>query len=245
MSTLSHGWARPSVEARIAAHVHAWEKVKQAPSHPHEVLPFVTISREFGCDAVPLAQRLVEILNERCRPSIPWVAYDRELLDRVASEMKLARDVIESLDGVRRNEMTELLNNILSRKVDDVVVFRKMAEVVRSLATHGHAVLVGLGCYMITQDLKTGLHVRLVASRAWRVHKISVDRGIPQREAEIVVGEGEKQRDNFLRTFFTHDPQHPFHHDLIIDASAFNLAQAAEIVFTALGARFGETLVGA
>jgi hypothetical protein len=31
----------------------------------------------------------------------------------------------------------------------------------------------------------------------------------------------------------------------VIDNSRFNLAQIAEIVFTALGARFGETLVSA
>ncbi len=245
MSTLSHGWAVASLEARIAAHVHAWEKVKHTTAHAHEIYPFVTISREFGCDAVPLAHRLIEILNERCRPSIPWVAYDREVLDRVATEMNLSREIIESLDGLRRNEMTELFNNILSRKVDEVLVFRKMAEVIRSLATHGHSVLVGRGCYMVTQDLKTGLHIRLVAPRNWRIHKVAVDRGITQREAEVLVGEGEKQREHFLRTFFTHDLQHPFHHDLVIEASAFNLAQAAEIVFTALGARFGEQLVAA
>ena len=232
-------------EARINAHVRAWEKVKQAPSHPHEFLPFVTISREFGCDARPLAQRLTEILNERCRPSIPWVAYDREVLDRVASELHLARDIVESLDGMRCDEMSELFNSFLNRKVDEALVFRKMAEVIRSLATHGHVVLVGRGSYMLTQDLKTGLHIRLVAPRGWRVHKVETDRQLSRANAEKIVSDGERERSHFLQTFFVHDPGHPFHHDLIIDSSRFNLAQTTEIVFTALGARFGEQLVGA
>jgi cytidylate kinase len=245
MSKLPHGWAAANLEARIAAHVHTWEKHQAVEEHPHELYPFITLSREFGCEARPLADRLVEILNERCRPSIPWLAYDRELLDRVANELHLARAVVESLDGVRRNEMSELFDSILNRKMDEALVFRKLAEVVRSLAIHGHVVLVGRGGCMITQDLKTGLHVRLVAPRNWRIHRVETDHGLSRPEAEQLVDRHEKERQQFLKVFFSQDPAHPFHHDLIIDVSAFNQAQVAEIVFTALGARFGEALVGA
>jgi len=117
--------------------------------------------------------------------------------------------------------------------------------VIRSLAIHGHTILVGRGSFLITQDLRTGMHVRLVAPRDWRVHSVATDREITSSEAEKIVEQGERRREHYMRTFFAHDPSHPFLHDLIIDNSRFNLAQIAEIVFTALGARFGETLVGA
>jgi hypothetical protein len=111
-----HGALKPSLDARIAAHVHAWEKIKTAPAHPHETHPFITISREFGCEAWPLAQRLAEILNEKLRPAKPWVAYDRELLDKVARELQLRREIVESLAGRRRNEMSELFDTLLNRR---------------------------------------------------------------------------------------------------------------------------------
>jgi cytidylate kinase len=242
-SVLSGGGVK--LQARIAAHVHAWEALKRAhPSHCHECLPFITISREIGCEAQPLADRLVEILNERCRPSIPWVAYDHEVVDRVAQELHLARNVVDSLDGKRRDEMSELFNAVLNVKVDESVVFRKTAEVIRSLAAHGNAVLVGRGSYLITQDLKTGLHVRLVAPQSWRVHKTACDAEISLAEAERQVQEADKERAHFFKTFFVQDAAHPFCHDLLINNSQFNLAQIAEIVFAALSARFGEILVG-
>jgi cytidylate kinase len=65
------------------------------------------------------------------------------------------------------------------------------------------------------------------------------------REAEKVVEEGEKQRLRYIDTFFVLDSQQPFLPDLVIDNSRFNLVQIAEIVFGALGSRFGETLVSA
>ena len=246
MSKISHGWAMANLEGRITAHVHAWEKAKERgqPLAP-ETYPFVTISREFGCEGGALAVRLQEILNERCRPFFTWVAYDQEVLDEVAKALHVARGVVETIDGHRRSEMSELFDAILNQRVDEALVFRKMAEVVRSLAIHGHTVLVGRGSYLITQDLKTGMHVRLEAPRDWRVHRIATDRELSMTEAEKVVHQGERERDHYIKTFFTQDPAHKFHHDLVIDNSRFNLAQIAEIVFTALSVRFGETLVGA
>ena len=232
------------IEARLAAHVHAWEVLRQAYPVRYESLPFITLSREFGCEGRLLADRLVEILNERCRPTVPWVSYDHEVIDRVARELRLSRAIVESLDGQRRDEMSELFNAILNVKVDEALIFRKMAEVIRSLAAHGNTVLVGRGSYLITQDLKTGLHVRLMAPRAWRVARLAADRAIAVRDAERLVLEGERERARFHATFFVQSPDHPFHHDLVIDNSRFNLAQIAEIVFAALSVRFGEILVG-
>jgi cytidylate kinase len=246
MSKLSHGWALANLEARITAHVHAWEKAKERGQPlAAETYPFVTISREFGCEGTELAHRLQEILNERCRPFFTWVAYEQEVLDKVADELHLARGLVESIDGHRRGEMSELFDAILNRRVDEALVFRKMAEVIRSLAIHGHTILVGRGSYLITQDLRTGMHVRLVAPRDWRIHRIATDREIANAAAARIVEQGEREREKYIRTFFAHDPLQPFLHDVVIDNSRFNLAQIAEIVFTALGVRFGETLVGA
>jgi len=246
MSKTSHAWVEPSVDARIAAHVHAWEKIKAVSGlRPLEKFPFITVSREFGCEALPLAQHLVQILNERCRPTYPWVAYDREVIDKVAQEMHLSREIVESIDGHRRSEMCELFDSILNRKVDESLVFRKICQVVRSLATHGHAVLVGRGSYLVTQDLKTGLHVRLVAPRPWRIHRVADVQQLSYHDAEKAVDQCEKEREKFVQTFFVHDPRTIRYHDVTIDNSRFDLAQIAEIIFAALGARFGEILVNA
>jgi cytidylate kinase len=246
MSRLSHAWAEANLQARITAHVHAWENARQSGQPlATGTTPFVTISRQFGCEAVPLALRLSEVLNERCQPFFTWVAYDRQLLDKVSQELQLQRGVVEAVDGRRRNEMSEMFDAILNRRVDETLLFRKLAEVVRALAIHGHAILVGRGSYLLTQDLKTGLHVRLEAPRDWRIAQIASKREVDHATAAKLVEDAERQREQFLRTFFVQDPKHPFHHDLVIDNSRFNLDQVVEIIFTALSVRFGETLVGA
>ena len=235
-----------SLEARIAAHVHAWQQTRQSGKpRPPETLPFVTISREFGCDAADVAQQLVELLNKRCKPIHSWVGYDRELLDKVASELHLCRELLDALDERRRDEMSELFDTILNLKVDDALVFRKLAEVIRSLAVHGHSVLIGRGSYLLTQDLKTGTHVRLVAPRDFRIHAFAHRFDLLPQEAVKQVAKGEKERERYLQTICVRDPSHSHYHDLIIDRSRFNTTQIAEIICLALRQRFGDRLASA
>ncbi len=240
---MSHGWATPTPEARIAAHVQAWEHARRLePPHRPEILPFVTINREFGCIALHVANKLADLLNERSEPAVLWVAYDRELIDRVAQELHLQRDVVESLDGARRSGMTELFDALLNRRVAESVIMRKQAEVIRSLAFHGHSVIVGRGSHLLTRDLKTGLHVRFVAPHEWRVERVARARNISLAEARRIVAEGEKERAQFLRTCFIQAPGDSFPYDLIIDVGRFAPAEVAEIVAAAvLTPRFGET----
>lgn len=246
MTQISQGWVGADVEVRMAAHVNAWEKVKPlGDKYRLETYPFVAISREFGCEALPLAQQLVETLNERCRPSIPWVSYDRELLDKVAEDPAAQQAILDMLDAKRRAAMGKLFDNIINRQGADALAVRQLAEIIRTLAVHGHAVLVGRGSALVTQDLRNGVHIRLVAPRSWRVHAIATNRNLSLAKAEKTVTEGERQRQHYINTFFVLDPHYPFPHDLVIDNSRFNLMQIVEIVFTALGARFGDTLVSA
>ena len=242
MTKIPHLGARPDLEARLSAHVQTWKKLQQAsPRHPSEVYSFITISRQYGCEGAMLAHRLVDVLNDRCHPSFPWVAYDHELLNKISQEPHLRSAVVEALDSRRRDQMSKLLNTILNKHADDALEMRKLAEVVRSLALHGRAILIGRGSYLITQDLKTGLHVKLIAPVDWRALKVASTRNVSQAEARKIVADGEKQRGNYLQTHFIQHPEHLITPDLTIDNSRFNLVQIAEIVFTALSARLGKT----
>jgi hypothetical protein len=121
------------------------------------------------------------------------------------------------------------------------VVFRKLAELMRSLAIHGHD-FGGAGQLLDHTGFADGMRA-IGRSRDWRI----------QRFRSIEALHTTRPRDSRTRRagreqyagVLHQDEAHPFVHDLTIDNSRFNLAQIAEIVFTALGARFGETLVSA
>src|ERR1039458_10812475 len=114
----NHPWASRSVEGRLRVRVQTWEAARSAGQPiPLGKQPFITLSREFGCEAVTAANRLAEILNEHWHPILPWMAYDREVLDQVARELHLQRAIVEFMDETRRGEMAELFDAILNHKV--------------------------------------------------------------------------------------------------------------------------------
>ncbi len=246
MSKSPYGWVRPDLDARLDAHVRAWHKPKHADSpRSPEFHQFITISRQYGCEGAALAHRLVDVLNERCRPSFAWVDYDHELLNKISTDPHLRGTVTEALDSRRREGTGKLFDTILNREADDAPEMRQLAEVVRSLAILGRAILLGRGSYLITQDLKTGLHVKLIAPLDWRALHVAATREVTHGEAKKIITDGERRREQYLRKHFVEHPEHVINPDLVIDNSRFNLVQIGEIVFTAVSARLGKMLVHA
>ncbi len=246
MTKSPHGWVRPDLDARLSTHERAWQKTKHtdSPRSP-EFHQFITISRQYGCEGAALAHRLVEILNERCRPSFAWVAYDHALLNKISTDLRLRKNVIEALDSRRHERMGKLFDTILNHKADDASEMRQLADVVRTLATLGRAVLLGRGGYLITQDLKTGLHVKLIAPLDWRALHVAATREVTHGEAKKIVKDGERRREEYLRRHFVEHPEYVVNPDLVIDNSRFNLVQIGEIIFTALSTRLSKMLVKA
>jgi cytidylate kinase len=244
MSKSPHGWVRPDLDARLATHKRAWQKPNHAdaPRSP-EFHQFITISRQYGCEGAALAHRLVDILNERCRPSFPWVTYDHELLSKISTDPQLRKNVVKSLDNRRHEQMGKLFDTILNRKANDASEMRQLADVVRTLALLGRGILLGRGSYLITQDLKTGLHIKLIAPLDWRALRVSSTREVSHGEAKKIVTAGERRREQYMRKHFVEHPEHVIHPDLVIDNSRFNLVQMGEIVFTAVSTRLGKLLV--
>ena len=56
--------------------------------------PFVTISRQYGCDGYELGDLLVKKLNDR-EGDGKWRAFKKELLKQLAADAGLAEEVVE------------------------------------------------------------------------------------------------------------------------------------------------------
>ena len=62
--------------------------------------PYVTISRQYGCDGYELADLLAEKLNEHLKDQHrkqdkPWTVFKKELLKQLAEDTGLTEDIIE------------------------------------------------------------------------------------------------------------------------------------------------------
>jgi cytidylate kinase len=188
-------------------------RARVAPEHtllyddaPGAVRRFVTISRQAGAGAKQIGQRLAERMSALGPNDPPWTSWDRDLVEKIAAEHHLSRELIETLSDHNRSWLETWIASVQSSVnrhfPDEFQVYRRVAQTLRAMAQGGYVVLVGRGGMCITRGMPGGLHVRLVAPRADRVRAFAERNSVSMDEADRMVRSIDLGREKFYRHFF-------------------------------------------
>lgn len=222
-----------AVDIRISHMIEALRRYRFEKSAP--VLPFITISREYGCRAFEVATALATRFNEQQAQNPPWAVYDRNLVEKVAGDFKVANRLVESMTTEHRGALEEFLNSQVLKIPSQDVVFKRMSRVIRSLAWHGNAIIIGRGGAHLCRDLSSGVHVRLNAPFYWRLERYR--RRYPGEDREEVrkqLIEMDRERRRFYEKHFGSDHRLAHDFDLEINDSRFTADQIVSFVLTAM-----------
>ena len=206
----------PSVEMRLGSLLEFSRRREQEALSPHrpKARQTITISREFGCEAYPVAECLRQLMEKK--HGEPWVLMDKGLLEEIANNNDLSANIMNSL-GEKSRFLDEILATFSARWKSEKDYFRVLCRHVLSLAEQGNMIIVGRGGSIVTQPLKNCFHFRMYASPAFKVRSITRRLGIDAEEAERIIAKRQKQRDNFIRDFLDQDA-----HDLSFYHLVFN-----------------------
>lgn len=195
----------PSIDMRLSSLLEVNRRRDlelEARSKAQKSRPTITLSREFGCEAYPVAEHLREILEKKSGE--PWVVMDKELLEQVASNHNLSEDILKRL-GEKNLFMDEMLATFSPRWKSDKDYFRLLCRQIVSLASAGNVIIVGRGSAFITQSLANCHHFRIYASQKYKTGSIARRLGISSDEAEKMIAVKQKQRDKFIHDFLDRD----------------------------------------
>jgi len=225
-----------SMEKYIFAQVTYWKQQKDqlATIEKSNRLPFITISREYGCGGFEIAKRLSEIFNDELKQAPQWAAYNRMILDRVMDDMGLSSSLTETLTTTARSGLTNLLQTSFSTFPPQVSVHKKLAETITLLALNGNVIVVGRGSNIITRSIKNGYHVRLVAPQSWRAERLVDKMNISKQDAVKLITDKTKQRDTYLKEYLKFDVADPHNYHLIINNAEHSVDQAARIIIESM-----------
>jgi cytidylate kinase len=208
-------------QARRAA---AAAKPHIEPTIPHAFS--IALSREAGTQASAVAQELGRLLG--------WLVYDRQLLEKIAQDLGLRTNLLESVDERRQSWLTEALEGLMSVSVARESDFaHHLVKTVLALGTHGECVIVGRGAAFILPP-ETTLRVWLVGSLEERVAAWGQMLGISEQKAAEQVRTLDRQRADFLKSHFRKTPTDPCNFDLILNAPRLSIVQLAELIAEAL-----------
>ncbi|HPC40428.1 MAG TPA: cytidylate kinase-like family protein [Spirochaetota bacterium] len=193
-------------------------------------LPFLTISREYGCLGYSVGEAIARIFNTEYRHDPMWTVYDRAIIDHLMKDMNISFELAETLTDKARNAMDYFFKTSFRKYPPEAMVYRKLVETIRILAANGHAIIIGRVGNVITSDLPQGYHVRLFASAEKKVENICNQFKVKKSEARDILAKKGEVREQFLLKHLTVDLNDPSIYNIMINTTDLTIEDTASLI---------------
>ena len=193
--------------------------------------PFVTISREFGCDAKQLAEQIIERLQAGNKdPEVPWIIFGKTRLLDVISQVQLSQDTVRMLEDYGDSSFASYIQEQLFGHKAQLTTIKKIGKLLHIMAERGNVVLVGSGASVLTRSLASGIHVRLYASLEWRCANYQSRWKLDKAAAHSEVLEKQEKREGFVKTYLGDDVANPSLYHLLINNERMDTRRIADLL---------------
>ncbi len=171
-----------------------------------ETGPYISISRDFGCMANVIAQKLAKELTKRNKAQgikKEWKWINKVILEESAKALELSPSKIEYVFQSRKKTMMDEIVSAMSTRYykSDKKIRKTIIEVIRSIAKTGHVIIVGRGGIAFKKDNPKSLHIKLTAPIEWRIDRISKNYKKSRKEALKYIQEVDLERKFLIDSF--------------------------------------------
>jgi hypothetical protein len=191
--------------------------------------PFVTISREYGAGGHGLADTLLNVFEQQESQLFHgWRILDRELCENLIADKNLSMSVRALLSEKYQSELEALVYSLLGDPSQKTLIYKRLFEVIRTLATFGKVVIIGRAGSFITESLPLGIHVRLVASLETRTARMKSLRGDSRRQVLQI----DRDRARLVKVQFHQDIADPLLYDVVYNTGRLQYDELAQMILT-------------
>lgn len=217
----------PSIDNRLGALLEVSRRQRTAVTEEAPLKPTITISREFGCEAYPMAELLRQQMEKRTGES--WALMDKALLDEVTKNHNLSDEVLANL-GEKNRFLDEFFSTFSSKWKSEKDYYRLLSRHIIALAEKGNVIIIGRGAPIITRNMKNCFHFRMYASMNFKQKSIASRLSIDEVEAESIIVRRQKERDKFIRDFLDRNPSDFSFYHLAFNNDKNSSAKMAETI---------------
>src|SRR5881397_1094339 len=200
--------------------------------------PVITITRQYASGGSEVARLVAAELG--------WDVIDNEFVDEVARRAGLPPDAVAQreerapglLERLARTlaagspEMFIATTGVPRVEPDEAAIVQLTERVIAEAAAQGRIVLVGRGAQAVLAQRPDALHAYVVAGKPWRI-RLAVERlGVIEPDAERVLDETDRRRDQYVRTYYGRPRQDVVNYDLVLNTEKLGIEGAAALVVT-------------
>lgn len=201
------------------------------PAGRRAVRPAVTISRQAGCGALVVAQKLATILQQDLSPDDPpWTVFDRNLMDKVLEDHNLPVRLAKFLPEDRMTELQDITDELFGLRPASWTLIHHTSETILKLAELGSVILIGRGANVITAKLPQVIHVRLVAPLEVRLKHCQTSYNMTETFARDFCRKEDEGRRRYLKKYFQGNVDDPLLYHLTINTGHVSFDAAAQLI---------------
>jgi cytidylate kinase len=195
--------------------------------------PCVALSRLRGSGGVEIGRKVAEWLD--------YGFFDKEIVDWIAREEGIQRQLVEGLDERMRNTIERYVTDSFhTGAFTESDYLRDLVRIVATLGNRGMAVIAGRGAPFILSP-ERALRVLVIAPLEVRAARLAGVEGIAPEIARQRLTREDSERREFYRSQFGVEHSDPLLYDLVVNTGTLSVEAGARLVVDALRSRFPPT----
>jgi cytidylate kinase len=218
----------PGIERRLSTWVNVHDQLATKSSIANKIS--ITLSREYGCEAYPLAEELEKRLEGLTGEK--WHIFDHAIITAISKSENLSEQFLDNLGSSSHIFDVIMADFINTTSHDDA--YKKIVEYILKVAQFGNAIIVGRGSGIITQKLDNCFHFRLEAPEAFRISSIENRLHISSEEARAIVIENQTKRERYISKYFGTKVSNHELYDAVFNNQRMSVEKMAQSIIAAV-----------
>jgi cytidylate kinase len=195
----------------------------------------ITISRQYRAGASAVAARLAE--------SLEWTVVDDAFIDAIAERSGLTPEDVRKLEESVPSFMERfaqssalsfpefLVSTPAAIEEPEVVKLAHVSrDFIEELGHRNRIVMVGRAAAAVLASERDAIHVRLVASREYRIGLTMAEFNISESEAAETVDEHDTNRERYHKEMFGRDWNDAVNYHMILNTELLGMDGAADLI---------------
>jgi len=183
----------------------------------------ITMSRDTGCDGVPIVKEVIKQLNANLKgisKNHPWRFVSKEIFEKSAKKLNVKIDIFDKLEDTKdKGFVEEIINSFSTEQYpSDFKIKRTYKDVIESIERVGGVVVLGRAGVSIVKHGRRNLHVKLAAPLEWRIKKMAKEYGVSEAQASKHVNISDKNRDDLKKYYMGRKVQYT-DYDVVLNVS--------------------------
>ena len=199
----------------------------------------ITINRELGSGGRTIGEKLAQRLN------VPF--YDKALIQGLKEKYDLTTEEIERLKGQKHNWWADFKRSlkimpsyaapqIVSSKnaipdfliTDDI--FQSETEILKGIADDESCVIAGRSGFFVFRDHPNHLSILIQARMDYRLNRLMKKRGISREEAQGIINEVDKGRENYVKKYTGTSRYDTRNYDIVLNADEHTEDEIVDLI---------------